>query len=126
MAESQAESAQPWMFGDEAACRYLASVSWPWEREENRDAWAVTMLRRPDLLAREIEAARERLESAIAALSGYCFPPAQPDVNEVARAHLAATLPREPEGGCPGPCPAACGYACHPDVSTPPAQDGDS
>lgn len=69
-ADAAALARAPWGFGDEAACRYLASVSWPWEREENRDAWAVTMLHRPDLLAREIVAARERLESAIAALAG--------------------------------------------------------
>lgn len=47
-------------------------------------------------------------------------------INEVARAHLAATLPAEPLGGCPhrpGRCPAACGYACHlPDA---PAPDGE-
>lgn len=76
------EKARPWYFGPEAACRYLAAVSWPWEREENRDAWAVTMLHRPDLLAREIEAARERLESAISfltALSDNRTPPGQAD-----------------------------------------------
>lgn len=56
---------QPWAFGKEAACTYLASVSRPWEREGNRDSWAVTLLHRPDLLVREVEAARERLESAI-------------------------------------------------------------
>lgn len=53
------------MFGDDAAYRLIARTSWPFEREETRDAWAVTMRDRPDLLATEVAAARARLEAAV-------------------------------------------------------------
>lgn len=60
--------------GSEDDCyRFIAAVAWPLEREENRDAWAVTMRDRPELLALEVERARARLEACIARVysSGY-------------------------------------------------------
>ena len=61
----------PWPFGIEGACRLIAATGNPNERKENRDAWAVTMPDRPDVLAIEIDRARTRLEQAIA----YVLPP---------------------------------------------------
>lgn len=61
---------EPWPFGAEQAARLIASVSWPNEREENRDRWAVRMLTdRPDLFDTEAPRARSRLESAIRAVA---------------------------------------------------------
>jgi hypothetical protein len=57
---------RPWPFGAESACRLIAATGNPNERKENRDAWAVTMLSRPDVLAIEVDRARTRLEQAIA------------------------------------------------------------
>ena len=61
-----AASIEPWPFGAESACRLIAATGNPNEREENRDAWAVTMPARPDVRAIEIARARTRLEQAIA------------------------------------------------------------
>jgi len=52
--------------GPEAAARFVAAVSWPLERQENRDSWAPRLLAEPDMLASEADQARARLESAIA------------------------------------------------------------
>lgn len=64
-----------WPFGTESACRLIAATGNPNERVENRDAWAVTMLHRPDVLAIEIDRARERLEQAIAYVQTSATPP---------------------------------------------------
>lgn len=78
-----------WPFGPYQAARLIASVSWPNERGENRDAWAVKMLDdRRDLLATEIPRARARLESAIRAVLDY---PPEPQRAEPC-----------PTPGCPG------------------------
>lgn len=55
-----------WPFAIDDAYRTIASVSWPGERKENRDAWAVTMRHRPKLFEREASSARRRLDAAIA------------------------------------------------------------
>lgn len=58
---------------DDDAYRFIAAVSWPFEREENRDRWAVTMRDRPDLLATEIKRARAMLD----AVTNRVFRPAK-------------------------------------------------
>lgn len=62
----QAAGPERWPFGAESALRLIAATGNPNERKENRDAWAVTMPARPDVMAIEIARARERLEQAIA------------------------------------------------------------
>lgn len=67
--EQRTGDERAWVFGDESAARFVAATSWPWERKENRDAWALRLMSDPAMLAVESEAARERLESAIAHLN---------------------------------------------------------
>jgi len=62
---AEAVEARPWIFGPEAAARFIAATSWPFERTEYRDEWALRLITEPDMLAQEATAARERLEGAI-------------------------------------------------------------
>ncbi len=55
-----------WCYSDDDAYRTIAAVSWPGERKENRDEWAITMRHRPDLFEHEAARAQERLTAAIA------------------------------------------------------------
>lgn len=51
--------------GPEQAARFVASVAWPLERQENRDSWAPRLLAEPDMLNQEGWRARARLQAAI-------------------------------------------------------------
>lgn len=72
IAQARAEGAdtasdKTWdVFGEQAAARLIASVSWPFERRENRESWAPRLLAEPDLLEQEYRSAVARLRSAYA------------------------------------------------------------
>lgn len=78
---SEQEERVSFLGSDEDAARFVAAVSWPLERVENRDSWALRLLREEDMLNREGWQARARLQAAIdrcrAAIADVAFCPGQ-------------------------------------------------
>lgn len=78
-APAQAKTEASWITGPEQAAQFVAAVAWPWEREQNRDGWALKMLTDKDLFALECARSHGRLNAAIATVRN-----AQPLTNEQA------------------------------------------